>query len=665
MSLRGLAMRPDRKRLFGLRAAILLVASLGCWHGTGLAASPIEHHPVASAWPQPLESTGPTTPAEMEAFLDGFMRARSTGPFAGAAIAVVKDGALFFSKGYGFADVDKQLPVDPAHTLFRAASVSKVFTWTSVMQLVEQGKLDLDADVNTYLKDMKVPATFSAPITLRNILTHTTGLEDGFLGYALAPTIDKDRLSLRDFLVQHRATRVRPPTTDFGDGSNASYSNWATALAGHIVESVSGMPYDDYVREHIFRPLGMTSSTFNEPLPSDLAARLAKGYELNAGKFEPQPFELIHNFAPAGALTTSVTDMARFLTAHLEGGAVEGGRILKPETVELMHARTLSPDPSLNGSTLGFYELWANGHRVISHAGDTGQFHSILSLMPESHLGLFVVFNTGGKVGATPFKLERVFFEHYFPARLPQIKPPADAVQRNQRYVGTYRTLRRSYTKVEKVLSMFQDTKVMAMPDGTLFTNSNPLAGDQRWVEVGDGVFREMYRDNFMAFKHIENGHATALVDLTLPCLAAQRVHWYETGMVHGIVLLVSAALFVAMLVSAIRRRRSEGTGLRWARPVLALGGILLTLFPIVLAMAVSGSTGELATQIPTALSLALTLPLLALPAIVVAIYFMARLWRTSAWTVSSRVQYTLTVLAAVVCLLLLSYWNLLGYRFG
>ena len=198
---------------------------------------------------------GPTTPQEMEAFIDGFMGARTPGAIAGATVAVVKDGELFFAKGYGDADIDRQIPVDPARTLFRLGSISKLFTWTAVMQLVEQGKLDLDVDVNTYLRGIKIPATYAVPVTLRTILTHTAGFEDGGIGYMLART-DKDLVPLQDFLATHMPARVRPPTTDFGSGTGASYSNWrrlsratssrrsrdclSTSMSGGISSRLSG-----------------------------------------------------------------------------------------------------------------------------------------------------------------------------------------------------------------------------------------------------------------------------------------------------------------------------------------------------------------------------------------------------------------------------------------
>jgi CubicO group peptidase (beta-lactamase class C family) len=631
----------------------------------GGAAAVSAYQAIEHATARPLTPRGPTTVEDMEAFVDGFMDAQmKAGPVAGAVVVVVKDGQVFFQKGYGYEDVEKQVPVDPAQTLFRPGSVSKLFTWTAVMQLVEQGKLDLDADVNTYLKDFKLDATYPEPVTLRNILTHTAGFEDGAVGYLFAAKAE-DLLPLGEWIAKHPPARVRPPTTDFNDGTHASYSNWATALAGHIVEIVSGVSFDDYVAQHIFQPLGMARSTFGEPLPEMLAPRLSGGYTHEAGAFKSHGFEFIHAAGPAGSLSSTGTDMARFMLAHLQNGAIGEGRILKPETTQQMHTRVMSPDPALNGHALGFYETYINGRRIIGHGGDTQYFHSVLSLMPETGIGLFASVNTGGKGARTSVELERAFFKHYFPAELPAIKPPADAAKRNARYAGSYRSLRHSYTKFEKVFAAFGSDDVTAMPDGTLLM-SDLFGNPGRWVEVGDGVFRAQNGDAFVAFKGNDGGLSTHVVGL-FPPIVASRIGWYESGKLHGLIAAVALVLFITILVSAIRQRHADKalTQLRWARPTLALSGALLLAFLAFLGLIIAGGIDDLIYKIPTSLYVALTLPLLAIPFALLAAWFTVGVWRARAWTFGARLHYSLAAVAVLAFLLMLNYWNLLGYRFG
>jgi CubicO group peptidase (beta-lactamase class C family) len=635
--------------------------------GIALAASAsVEYQAVSGAAPQPQPRSQPLSAAELTEFIDGTMAIQlDAKPAAGATISVVKDGALLLAKGYGYADVEKRVPVDPEQTLFRPGSTSKLFTWTAVMQLVEQGKLDLDADVNTYLKDFQLPQTYPEPITLRNLLTHTAGLEDGGLGYLIGRS-EKDLAPLGDFLELHMPARIRAPTRDFASGVNASYSNWGTALAGHIVATVSGMEFDEYIERHIYQPLGMASSSFREPLPPGLRERMSNGYRFKLGRFEKHDFEFIHNFGPAGSMSTTATDMAKFMLAHLNDGALGEARILKPETAQLMHARTLSPNSALSGGALGFYETWLNGRRAIGHGGDTVYFHTQMLLVPEENLGVFVSFNTDN-AGFAAVDIARAVVKHVLPADLPVVKVRSDAQQRNARYAGSYRALRHSYTKAEKVFAAFGDFKVAAMPDGTLLLRDILEAHPTRWVEVGDGVFRQELDDTFVAFVGGEGGPATHMVGPFAP-IAFVRVGWYESPVLHGVIIVIGVALFISMLVSAIRRRKADRAGtprLRWARFALAAVGVLLIGFLLGLVMSVAGGLEELIFGFPTSFLVALAFPLLALPLAALAIYYAVQLWRTRAWTLGSRVYYSVTLLSALLFLWVLSYWNLIGYRFG
>jgi CubicO group peptidase (beta-lactamase class C family) len=163
----------------------------------------------------------------------------------GATVAVVKDGKLIFAKGYGYADVDKPNPVLANETLFRVGSISKLFVWTAMMPLAEQVKLDLDADINVYLKDFQIPASYPRPITLKDLMTHTAGFEDLATGGRLFVGNASDIMPLGNYLKDEMPTRVRPP------GEITTYSNYGAALAAYIVEQVSGMPFDKYVDENI------------------------------------------------------------------------------------------------------------------------------------------------------------------------------------------------------------------------------------------------------------------------------------------------------------------------------------------------------------------------------------------------------------------------------
>src|SRR6185312_8485022 len=285
---------------------------------------------------------------------------------AGAVIVIVKDGQVLLEKGYGYADMAAKTPIDPARTLVRPGSISKLFTWTGVMQQVESGRINLDADINTYL-DLRIPARDGQPVTLRNLMTHTGGFEETLKYGETAKPADLAPLDryIRDWVPE----RIFPP------GKVPAYSNYGTALAGYILERVSGEPFAAYMQHHIFEPLGMHSSTFVQPLPEQFHGRMANGYATASSP--PKPYQLF-GFSPAGALAATGEDMAQFMIAHLQDGAYGQGRILASGTAQMMHQTALTILPVVHRMLLGFYEMNRNGRRIIGHAGDTALFHSEL-----------------------------------------------------------------------------------------------------------------------------------------------------------------------------------------------------------------------------------------------------------------------------------------------
>jgi CubicO group peptidase (beta-lactamase class C family) len=622
------------------------------------------YRPIAAA-PQPLPDGGLRSPEEMEAFVDGFVSGELEAyDVAGLTVAVVKDGRLFFAKGYGRADVDRQVPVEADRTLFRPGSVSKLFTWTAVMQLVERGKLDLDADVNTYLTQFKIPSTYPAPITLRNALTHTVGLEDGGIGYLMART-PQQIVPLARSLAAHEPARVRPVGTN-SQGLSSSYSNWATSLAGLIVANVSGMPFEDFVEANILRPLGMESSTFKEPLPEALTKRMSAGYTFEAGAFKPHGYEYIANFGPAGSLAATSTDMARFMIAHLQEGGAGDARILKPETVRAMHARAFSPNPAVDGGCLGFYETHVNGRRLIGHGGDTNYFHSELGLLEDERTGFFVSVNTGGKAALVPRHFVRAFMDHYFPARLPAVKPPDDFGARAGKYAGHYRALRHSYTRFEKVLALPGGAAVAPSGKNTLII-PDIFGESAQYAEVAPDVFREVDGDRTVAFVENGSGQVVGMVG-QFAFIPFYKLRWYESAPFQFTLLALVIVFSLIALVSALRHWKSDAAGprgARWARRNLGVLAALNLVFLVSFVSIFAAGLDELIFAVPKGLYLALTLPLIALALTVLAVVLAAGVWREKYWTRWSRLLHTGGVVAAVAFVWFLGFWNLLGYRIG
>jgi CubicO group peptidase (beta-lactamase class C family) len=494
----------------------------------------------AKAEEQPPAAAAPAAPQmtaeDVGAFLDGVLPQQiERENIAGATVIVVKDGKVLYSRGYGFSDVEKRTPVNPDTTLFRPGSISKLFTWTAVMQQVEQGKIDLDKDVNEYL-DFKIPEAFGKPITMKNLMTHTPGFEE-----QIKDLFVKDGTpDLGAYVKTHIPARI------FAPGANPAYSNYGTALAGYIVERTSGRPFVEYVNDNIFKPLQMTNSTFAQPLPANLIPQMSKGYRL--GSDPPVDFEVVTAF-PAGSLSSSAADMAKFMMAHLGNGTYNGATILKPETAKLMYERLIPQDESMNSMAHGFYEESRNGLRIIGHGGDTIAFHSDLHLIHEKNVGFFVSYNSGGK-GEAPSRtmLFEKFLDRYYP-----FTPPAgdssNAKEEAQSVAGNYESSRRSDTSFFNMASLLGEATVVPNEDSTITVSAftNPSGVPKKWERIAPMLFREVGGQDKLKFKPDANGNMMILLDY--PFMTLGRVGIARNAKLMLPVLVISLIIMALTLI--------------------------------------------------------------------------------------------------------------------
>ena len=457
---------------------------------------------------------------DVDAWLDGYMPyAIARGDIAGAVVVVVKDGQVLTQRGFGFSDIEKRTPVSPETTLFRPGSVSKLFTWTAVMQLVEQGKIDLDKDVNEYL-DFKIPERNGKPITMRNILTHTAGFEET-VRHLIHNNPDK-------LVPLDRYVKESLPNRVFDAGTTPAYSNYATALAGYIVARQSGLTFDDYVDQHIFKPIGMQHASFRQPLPKNLQPFMSQGYR-GASSPEAEKFEIVDP-APAGSLSASGADMAKFMIAHLNNGA----GLLKPETAKLMHDYRYDVIPGLNRMALGFYEQGINGHRGLAHGGDTSLFHSDLTIFPDDNIGLFVSVNSAGGEGAPRALRERLFDEfgnRYFAAQPVTSKVDAETAKKHaQDMAGSYFNSRGIRSKFLHILDLISPIAIGPDDKGKLSAPMVTNTGNKprRWEEVSPYVWKDLDSGEKLAAK-VENGKVTRWsFDTVSPFMVFDRAPWHK-----------------------------------------------------------------------------------------------------------------------------------------
>ena len=523
-------------------AGVLVIATPSA--GAPAPSTPPTAEPVAATAPSTTPGHALTAP-DLEAWLDGFMpNALNTAQVPGAVVVVVKDGAVLYEKGYGYADYANHIPVDAHTTLFRPGSITKLFTWTAVMQLVEQGKINLDADVNTYL-DFKIPPYHGVPVTMRQLMTHRAGFSETardllFFGRPPPP--------LEDVLKRYVPPRI------FGPAGGPGYSNYGAAVAGYIVQRVSGESFDDYIARHIFAPLNMGHSTFVQPLPAAFVPNMSKGYTTWD---KPGPgFEIV-NVPPAGSLTSTGDDMSHFMIAHLQNGRYGSGQILQPQTAIAMHTTVTRAFPDLAGNLLGFYQQNINGHRVIAHGGDTDYFHSDLSLFLDDNVGLFISVNGRGKDGMGEFvrgNLFEGFADRYFPGPPPPVSTVdlATAKAHAAMIAGPYISTRRSDSTFVALVGLIQPNVVTANADGSI------SAAPEGQMETFDEIRPFLWQQR--------NGHDR----LEGIVKNGKVVRWASDG--------------VAPIMVYLRPHGLAGTGLEGPLTLVALGLLLLTavLWPIV-----------------------------------------------------------------------------------
>lgn len=607
-------------------------------------------------------------PEAVETFIDGIvLPAMKANNSPAGTIAIMHNGELLFAKGYGFQDVDKQIPVDPSTTLFRPGSVSKLFTWVAVMQLVEQGKIDLDTDVNTYLTNFQIKDTFEQPITMRHVMTHTAGFEDGAVGYLIID--DPERIiPLDESMKRYEPKRVNPP------GAQTAYSNYATAIAGLIVANISGLSFQDYIQQNIFDPLGMQHSSFYEPLPEALDATMAKSYTIEAGKYVEKPFEIISNFGPAGAQSATSTDMVKFAQAILNGGELNGQRILKEATVKEMLTRNFSHDDRLVGMALGFYEGDYEGTRVMGHGGDTAYFHSFLGVDETHQLAFFTSF-AGGGGSAVRSLVFPAFYEKFFPRTEAPPVPPSDFAERAAQYAGNYGFWRSNFSTIEKAAGLGGGVAVAPTANNTLMV---AFAGKTKeYAEVEKNLFRETsplvslmpgISPRLIAFQENDQGAITGFVMEGLPFMSLRKLPGYATGNFNFTFLGLAMLIFLGVLLRRFFQRRelkalpaADRTALSAATYASAANVLVFVVGAIVL----TAVGDKLFGGIPLLFKLWLILPIIAFLAGLYLLYRSVLVWKqgllAGKW---ARVRYTLVALSAGFMCWFYWFWNILGFQY-
>ena len=597
----------------------------------------------------------------------------------GAVVVVVKDGQVVLSRGYGFADLEARRPVDPLTTGFRAASVSKTITWTALMQLVEAGKVDLDGDVNGYLRSVQIAPRLSAKVkvrldgretgpgpkvriaarpgdavTVEDLMTHSAGFEDEGFGTIFLRD-PKDRVPLAAFLGQHIPKRVRAP------GEAIAYSNYSAALGALVVEEVSGEPFATYVERHIFAPLRM-NATFEEPLPASVAAQAAYGYRWQNGRYSRASFESVGNWAPAGAMTASGGDMARWMNAML--AIDEPAPLLRPDTLATMLRPVRRMHPALPGVAHGLFEARIAGRDFLEHGGDIETFHTQVLLRPADRLGVYVAFNSPGGVAARGPIVEALVTAIYdgAVAQTPRPRITRTAAELAV-WEGDYLTARRNQSTMAKAFRfLFGGPVRVEAGDGLLRVQE---AGEVTAYEpVAPDVFQARAGADLLAFVHGEGGRLY-MVRSGDPAEPLVRLAWHDRP---GVTTVAVAVLLGGGAVLAL-----YGAVALWPGPVAARGLRLVVLTQAFSLLGVFGCAwwafqidGVIAlyTAVPAALRILGVLSVLSILSAIGVAALAVRGWRAGALGVGARGVAGLAVLTGALSAALFWNWNALGWWF-
>jgi CubicO group peptidase (beta-lactamase class C family) len=586
----------------------------------------------------------------------------------GAVITVVKDGHVIFSKGYGYSDLENKIPMTADKTLVRTASVSKLFTYTAMMQLCEQGKVDLKANVNQYLKGYTLKNQYSTSVTVEQLLTHTSGIDDNRI--ADLSKDKKDLVPMNDFLKKHLPKVVRQP------GTVINYSSYDAALAGGIIEQVSGKPLNTFIENNIFKPLEMKNSI----LDRDMNPKgLAPGYQYENGKLvKAKPIEgYFNNYAIGGIISTS-DDMAKFMIAQLNNGEYEDKRILEERTAINMHKQHATFDTRLPGMAYGFNEKFIKGYRAIEHLGySPDNIYSDMTLFPDENLGAFISINQG--MNNVPDEIVAAIADKYLPKKAEtKIEKTVSKSKNNlKNFVGTYRfsetpqsTFHKgdAFPEGEDLTVSLKDKKTLVLTGKDVFIRKKYTT---TITEVEPLVFKRDDTGEYVIFKKNKDGQIYYLAQQQDSWHGTyEKLKWYELSSVQisitvfCLIVFLAAVIFsiIRMIYIIIKRKGSELNHLKKGLLGISFAISFLNIFFLGRALFVLGEPTRYGMSIEA--KLLLCVPILNLLLNLLFLVYIVIDWMKKSSKLYGRVYYLIVALTGILYIWFLNYWNLFGFKY-
>lgn len=581
----------------------------------------------------------------------------------GASVVVVKDNKEIFKSGYGYSNLESKTKVDIDKTSFPACSVSKLFTATAILQLYEKGELDLDRNIEEYISPYKVINKYDTPVTCRNLLTHSSGIdEESELNVA---TLDYNLVKKQEYYFNtHPIKVVTEPNTI------CRYSNIGYNILGYIVEKVSKTSYEDYVKENILKPLEMNDSTIR--LKSN---DTAKGYTDEGNKYIENTLAYQYTSGSCGIITTT-KDMENFIIANLNNGKFKDNKILSDKTLKIMQDKQFSNSEVIPGMGFGFIRSYRNGEEIIKHEGALPSgYTTTLFILPKENIGIYIATNS---LNALPFNFEEEFLNHFYPKvnNSFNTKNISKRINLNE-YEGTYRnydgTSKTNIMKLNVLFDSSMDMKIKDNKDGTLTLCEFTSAKEKiitKLVETEEGVFLREDGRGKVAFRFDKSGNVIYAFNDTSHN-SFEKIKFYDKSQFIVSIIGVSLIIFITNLLIFIksflkRKKELKSNGFKVIKSMKLLN-VIIEIFNITGALGVIiltvtmclNSDFSLIYLLYFFLTLLIISNIMTFLSLILLIYSLFK----NKGSIRVKVHYIILNIANLAFVWVLYYFNFLGYR--
>ncbi|MFK3938135.1 serine hydrolase domain-containing protein [Alkalihalobacillus sp. NPDC078783] len=605
-------------------------------------------------YPSQTYASGQETPSgipisDIETTIDEYVDDWIGNTTAGASVQIIKNHEVVFSKGYGFADIKENVAMDPTETIMEWGSVSKLLVWISLMQLAEQGELDLTDDIQAYLPEgFLTKVSKEEPITLLDLMHHTTGFEDNVfdLGFSTPEYVT----SLEEGL------KIAEPNQVYSPGEVVAYSNFSTALAAFIVEQLTGEPFYEYVENKIFKPLNMEQTVIHPMFlgKEELKDQKAKGYVLADSSTFVESDWFYMSMYPSGGVNGTTRDLSTFIHALLPLEGKPSPLFQEQKTLDTFLTQSYTADEAINGIAHGMWE-YAGGARGLYHGGNTNSFSSHVHLVPSEEFAVVVMTNQAGEMeinyGLTELLVGTEGVQQVVGAQElpPTIEGSFVATRRPQHsFISLY------FDLMPFTIKPKEENQVEVHYAGFTATYLQTTPYTYKLVE-GDLVFHSMGQLFVQMEDGVVNKVSTSISDYEpFPPGKGMPYLW-----IYGVLALTITLYFLfipIILFIKLIRRKSNRTKSRvsLAHGVLALSGTALIINLLILVIRMLMNAGRAYSEV---------MPQLVINGVFtgiagIAMLFMIVNWRKTRSTTKEKIMYMLSMISIVVLIILMSMFE-------